>query len=213
MAALAAGSGPPAVYVTGPPGSGKTHLLLAACAHARQLHREAIYLPLAAAAGQLTGALDGLERADLVALDGLHAVIGQRADELALFDLHNRLLDAGKQVCYSANAAPDAWPALLPDLRSRLNHCARITLTVLDDAGRAEVLRRRAAACGLQMEPAAIDWLLRRHPRGMTELLTLVDHLDHASLAEQRRVTIPFLRRCLAAESATQPAVAATNPD
>jgi len=212
MAGFASGIGPAAVYVTGPPGSGKTHLLLAACAHARQLRRDAVYLPLAAAAGQLPRALDGLERADLVALDGLHAVIGQCADELALFDLHNRLRDAGKQVCYSANAAPDAWPALLPDLRSRLNHCARITLPVLDDAGRADVLRRRAAARGLQMEPGAIDWLLRRHSRGLTDLLTLIDRLDRASLAEQRRVTIPFLRRYLAAEPAGQPAAAATNP-
>jgi len=210
---LATGSGPSAVYLAGAPGTGKTHLLLAASAHALELGYQVAYLPLSAAAGKLDKALDALEHADLVALDGLESVIGQHEDEIALFHLHNRLHDAGKRVCYSAADIPDAWPAMLPDLRSRLNQCTRITLSALDDAGRAEVLRRRAAACGLQMEPAAIDWLLRRHPRGMTELLTLVDHLDHVSLAEQRRVTIPFLRRCLAAESATQPAVAATNPD
>jgi len=197
MAALAAGSGPLAVYVSGPSGSGKTHLLLATCAHAQELGRDAVYLPLAAAAGNVPRALDGLHQADLVALDGLDAVIGQRADELALFDLHNRLLDAGKAVCYSATAAPAAWPALLPDLRSRLNHCARITLTVLDDAGRADVLRRRAAARGLQMEPGAIDWLLRRLTRDLTNLTELLDHLDRASLAEQRRITVPFLRQRL----------------
>jgi len=197
MAALAAGSGPSAVYVSGPVGSGKTHLLLAACAHAQALGRDALYLPLAAATGNLPRALDGLHQADLVALDGLDAVIGQRADELALFDLHNRLLDAGKAVCYSATAAPAAWPALLPDLRSRLNHCTRLTLTVLDDAGRADVLRRRAARRGLHLEPAVIDWLLRRHTRNLGELTALLERLDHAALAEQRRITIPFLRRCL----------------
>jgi len=197
LAAAASGNGPSALYLAGPPGSGKTHLLLAASAHALEHGRTVAYLPLASAAGRLEQALDALEHADLIALDGLDAVIGQREDEIALFHLHNRLHDAGRRICYSARAAADAWPALLPDLRSRLNQCTRITLPALDDAGRGEVLRRRAARRGLQIDPAAIDWLLRRLARDLTNLTELLDHLDRASLAEQRRITVPFLRQRL----------------
>jgi len=195
LAALATGTGPSSLYLAGPPGSGKTHLLLAAAAHAQELGRTVAYLPLASAAGRLDQALDSLEYADLIALDGLDAVIGQREDDIALFHLHNRLRDAGKRVCYSANDIPDAWPAMLPDLRSRLNQCTRIILNPLDDAGRGEVLRRRATRRGLQIDDAAIDWMLRRLDRDLTNLTDLLDHLDRASLAEQRRVTVPFLRR------------------
>jgi len=197
LAASAAGSGPPSIYLTGPAGSGKTHLLLAASAHALELGRTLAYLPLASAAGRLEAALDALEHTDFIALDGLDAVIGHREDEIALFHLHNRLHDAGKHLCYSASAAADAWPAMLPDLRSRLNQCPRITLPTLDDAGRGEVLRRRAACRGLQIDPAAIDWLLRRLERDLANLTEILDHLDRASLAEQRRVTVPFLRQRL----------------
>jgi len=200
LTALAAGSGPSAVYLAGAPGTGKTHLLLAASAHALELGQQVAYLPLASAAGRLEQALDALERADLIALDGLDSVIGQREDEIALFHLHNRLHDAGRRVCYSASDIPDAWPAMLPDLRSRLNQCTRIPLDTLDDAGRGEVLRRRAMRRGLQIDPAAIDWMLRRLDRDLINLTELIDHLDRASLAEQRRVTVPFLRRMLPVE-------------
>jgi len=197
LSALITGSTPSAGYLAGASGTGKTHLLLAGVAAALELGQQVAYLPLGAASGRLEQALEALEHADLIALDGLDNVIGQHQDEIALFHLHNRLHDAGKRVCYSATGLPDTWPNLLPDLRSRLNQCTRIILTPLDDTGRAEALRRRAVRRGLQIEPAAINWMLHRLDRDLVNLTELINHLDRASLAEQRRITVPFLRRML----------------
>lgn len=188
-----------ALYLAGPAGTGKTHLLLAACAEAETAGRRTAYLPLAAAAGRLGEALEAFERADLLALDGLDAVAGAREDEIALFDAHNRARDAGRRLLYAARVAPDALPLTLPDLRSRLSQCTRLVLEPLDDAGRADVLRLRAQRRGLQMEDAAIDWLLRRVDRDLASLTELFDRLDRESLAAQRRLTVPFLRRVLGA--------------
>lgn len=186
-----------ALYLAGPAGTGKTHLLLAACAEAETAGRRTAYLPLAAAAGRLREALEAFEHADLVALDGLEAVAGTREDEVALFDAHNRARDAGRRLLYAARVAPDALPLTLPDLRSRLSQCVRLMLEPLDDAGRADVLRLRAQRRGLQLEDAAIDWLLRRVDRDLASLTELFDRLDRESLAAQRRLTVPFLRRVL----------------
>jgi DnaA family protein len=93
--------------------------------------------------------------------------------------------------------APDALPLALPDLRSRLSQCTRIMLAPLDDTGRREVLRLRAKRRGLAIDEAAIDWLLRRVDRDLSSLARLLDQLDRASLAEQRRITVPFLRQVL----------------
>lgn len=186
-----------ALYLAGPAGTGKTHLLLAACAEAETAGRRTAYLPLAAAAGRLREALEAFEHADLVALDGLDAVAGTREDEVALFDAHNRARDAGRRLLYAARVAPDALPLTLPDLRSRLSQCVRLMLEPLDDAGRADVLRLRAQRRGLQLEDAAIDWLLRRVDRDLASLTELFDRLDRESLAAQRRLTVPFLRRVL----------------
>ena len=196
LQALANGSGG-WLYVDGGPGTGKTHLALATCAAAEAAGRGAAYLPLAAAAGRLGEALESLAGPGLFALDGVEAIAGSDADELALFDFHNRVRAAGGGVLYAATATPAMLPPGLPDLRSRLAQCARIALQPLDDGGRAEVLRLRARRRGLQFDEAAIAWLLRRAGRDLAGLTAQLDALDRASLAAQRRVTVPFLREVL----------------
>lgn len=197
LQALAERAGADWLYLGGPAGVGKTHLALAACAAAEQAGRRAAYLPLRAAAGRLQEALEALEGNDLIALDGLETIAGDRDEEIALFDFHNRARPAGVGVLYAATANPDALPLTLPDLRSRLSQCARIALSPLDDEGRKEVLRQRAQRRGWAFDEAAIDWLLKRADRDLASLTGLLDELDRASLAAQRRITVPFLRQVL----------------
>jgi DnaA-homolog protein len=186
-----------ALYLAGPAGVGKTHLLLATCAAAEAAGRRVAYLPLVAAAGRLGDALLALEGNDLIALDGLDVIAGNREDEIALFDAHNRARAAGVALVYAARDIPDAIGLTLPDLRSRLGQCTRITLSPLDDDGRREVLQQRAQRRGLVLEEAALEWLLKRVGRELGGLTAMLDQLDRASLAAQRRVTVPFLRKTL----------------
>lgn len=197
LRALARDPGADWLYVDGASGTGKTHLALAVCAEAGQSGRRGAYLPLRAAAGRLGEALEAVEHAEVVALDGLEAIAGDRGDEEALFDFHNRARAAGRGVVYLANASPAALPLVLPDLRSRLAQCSRIALVALDDDGRRQVLGERARHRGLVLEEAALDWLLTRTGRDLAQLLPLLDRIDRESLAAQRRVTVPFLRHVL----------------
>lgn len=197
LAALAAAPGADWIYLAGAAKTGKTHLALGLCAAAEQQGRRAAYLPLAAAAGRARDALDALEGHDVVALDGLDAIAGRREDEVALFDFHNRVRAAGVNVLYTARGIPDAIGLALPDLRSRLQQCLRVMLDPLDDDGRRDVLRDRAQRRGLVLEDAALDWLLTRTDRDLGALVALLDRLDRASLAAQRRITVPFLRSVL----------------
>lgn len=197
LQALARAPGQDWLYVVGPARAGKTHLALATCAEAEQAGRRAAYLPLRAAAGRLRDALEALEGADLIALDGLEAIAGDRDDEVALFDFHNRSRAAGSNVLYLDRSGPAELALTLPDLRSRLGQCTRITLQALDDDGRRAVLRDRAQRRGLVLEDQAIEWLLTRTDRDLGQLLAALERIDRESLAAQRRVTVPFLRRAL----------------
>ena len=194
LQALASGETVDAAYLQGSGATGKTHLLIGGCTLATTLGRQASYLALANVRGRLRAASEGLD-ADLVALDDVDAIAGNRDDEVALFDLHNRLRDAGRSVLYAASAAPEALPLVLPDLRSRLSQCTRWTLPVLDDDARAELLRQRATTRGLDFDDAALDWMLRRCSRDLGTLTALFERLDRASLVAQRRLTVPFLRQ------------------
>ncbi|QJD68392.1 DnaA regulatory inactivator Hda [Xanthomonas campestris pv. badrii] len=198
LQALASGQAGDWLYLAGPAGTGKTHLALAMCAAAEQAGRSPAYLPLQAAAGRLCDALEALEGRSLVALDGVDSIAGQRDDEVALFDFHNRARAAGSTLLYTARQMPDGLALVLPDLRSRLSQCIRIGLPVLDDAARAAVLRDRAQRRGLALDDAAIDWLLTHSERELAGLVALLDRLDRESLAAKRRITVPFLRRVVA---------------
>jgi DnaA family protein len=183
------------LYLAGPTGSGKSHLLLAACAEASE--RRSTYLPLPAMAGRLEQALVGAESSGLVCMEGLDAIAGRREDEVALFHFHNRARAAGTRVIYAASAMPTTLAFVVPDLVSRLEQCTRLALTPLDEAGRRDVLTRRAARRGLELDDAVLDYLFRRVGRDLGTLTALLDRLDRESLAAQRRITVPFLRQML----------------
>ncbi|OCG81101.1 hypothetical protein XEULMG905_21000, partial [Xanthomonas euvesicatoria] len=114
LQALAAGHVSDWLYLSGPAGTGKTHLALSLCAAAEQAGRTPAYLPLQAAAGRLRDALEALEGRGLVALDGVESIAGRRDDEVALFDFHNRARAAGITLLYTARQMPDGLALVLP---------------------------------------------------------------------------------------------------
>ena len=75
----------------------------------------------------------------------------------------------------------------------------------LDEAGRIEALRLRAAQRGLQLPSETLDYLLKRMPRDLRSLFDILDALDEASLVAQRRLTIPFIRDALEKHAGTKP--------
>jgi DnaA-homolog protein len=197
LAAVAEGTQHGWAYVSGAAASGKSHLLLATAAAASERGRRVTYVPLAHSRGHLRELLAHQEQAELIALDGLDAIAGERDDEVALFDFHNRARVADRVVLYAARALPSALALELPDLRSRLSQCTQLPLALLDEDARRDVLRRRAESRGLMLDDAVLDYLFRRVGRDLASLTSLLDQLDRASLAAQRRITIPFLRGLL----------------
>ncbi len=198
LAAVAQAARDPAapwVFVSGPEGSGKTHLLITACQEGARQRSQ--YLPLAALGDQAEAALLAAEDFDLLAIDDVHALGGHRAAEFALFDVFKRGRARGATRLFAARAAPVRLPLVLPDLASRLSSCSRFALEPLDDAARRAVLRARAATRGFDLDDAVLEFLFRRYPRDLGALLALLDKVDRASLAAQRRVTVPFLRRII----------------
>lgn len=188
--------GAPWLYLHGPAGSGKSHLLMAACQSAGATGLGVQYLSLAKLS-DCAAAIRGVAGGDLLALDDLGAIAGQREAEHALFDLYNRAKAEGAALLFAAEATPTQLGLGLPDLRSRLGACTQFALKPLDDAERRDVFKAQAALRGIELDEGVLDWLFARHTRDLGALLDLLDRLDQASLAAQRRVTIPFLRELL----------------
>lgn len=185
------------LYVSGAAGSGKSHLLLATCVLAQKQNRRALYFPLSVFAGRLQEVLPDQENADIVCLDGLEHIAGNEQDEVALFHFHNRARAATATIIYAARQAPHGLSLLIPDLQSRLGQCTRLNLESLDDEGRRSVLSQRALQRGLELDEAVLDYMFKRVGRDLLTLTTLLDKLDRESMAAQRKITVPFLRKLL----------------
>jgi DnaA family protein len=188
--------------VYGAAGSGRSHLLQAACAEASRAGRPAAYLPLAQLRADGARILDGFEQLALVALDDLDAVAGDAAFEAALFTLYNGLAEHGRSLAIASAGSPAATPVRLPDLASRLAASEVHRLEPLAESEQPAALRRRAERRGLELPAETLAFLTRRAPRDFATLCRMLDALDTESLAAQRRLTVPFVRDWLARSDA-----------
>lgn len=189
---------PTTLYLAGPFGSGRTHLLIAACAAAGAAERSAQYLPLATLrGGDAAASIRAFGGSELLAIDDVDAIAGDGAAEHALFDLYNRCRAEGTSLVFAALSVPSQIGIGLPDLVSRLAACTQIALKPLGENERRDLLRARAGARGIELDDAVIDWLFARAKRDLASLIAVLDRVDRASLAAQRRVTVPFLRRLI----------------
>ncbi|MDX3904458.1 MAG: DnaA regulatory inactivator Hda [Pigmentiphaga sp.] len=187
-----------AVYLWGPAGCGRTHLL-----RALSDRPEALYLDSRSAVSdyQRTAQPDDTDACPaLIAIDDLHLLDEPRL--ACVFTLYNRWRESSATaMAFSLIVAGERAPAQLEireDLRTRLGWDLVFRLEVLSDAEKTDALVRQAASRGMQLAPEVINWILTHYERDMRQLSALLEALDRYSLAAKRPITLPLLRAMLA---------------
>jgi len=142
--------------------------------------------------------LADLEHVDVLAIDDVDKVAGDLAWERSLFVILNAYLSGSGALLLAASAPAAQCGFRLADVASRGAGAVTYRLAPLDDTERAAALRLHAAARGLTLDAAAVDFLLTRVARDMAVLTDWLARLDRASLTAQRRLTIPFIRELMA---------------
>lgn len=177
----------------GAAGTGKSHLLQAAC---RSVAASA-YLPLRQLLDHAPAVIADLGHLQCVAVDDVQAIAGHSDWERALLRLIDAAQASGGRWLLAGRPHPDTAGFVTPDLRSRLLWAGVHRLAPLDEAALADLMTRRLQARGLVCPPQVTRFVLRRASRDAADIIALVDAIDHASLAEQREVTIPLVRSLL----------------
>jgi len=187
---LAEGDEQVLIYITGPEGYGKTHLLQAAA----RLVDESMYIPLASIQSPAVEMFEGLETRQLLCIDDVEQLAGNNKMEVALFSLMKRIKDQSHSIVLAATTPPDQSGFDLNDLVSRLNGCMQYQLRSPDEADIRLYLKRDAGRRGIDLGDEVIDWIMTHMPRDMKSLSERMNKLDTESLRTQRRITIPFIK-------------------
>lgn len=190
-------SAEPLLFLWGPGGSGKSHLLQAACHFGHQHGRAVSYLPMTDLAEHGAEIFESLEQRQLVCIDDVDRITGDPRREHAVFNLFNELRAREHSLVVSAKAPPTELPTRLPDLRSRLSWGLVFRINPLDDENTQSAIELCARELGLEMPPKVVRYLMVHCHRDFGSLRTLLSQLDNATLAAQRKLTIPFIRQFL----------------
>ncbi len=182
------------LFLWGSAHAGKSHLLQAACQQAADSGLSVAYLPLTGIGDLQPEMFTGLENMSLVCIDDVQVLAGNTQCEEALFHLYNRMRDASSKLIVAGNVAPKALSLTLADLQSRLSWGPVFHLQELNDENKISALQLRAKARGFELTEEVGQFLIRRSARDMVSLFVLLDKLDEASLAQHRKLTIPFVR-------------------
>ena len=185
------------VYLFGASGSGKSHLLYAACVQAQEQGLVSQLLTMDECRLLSPRLLDDLEQRDLVCLDNIQAIAGELSWQTAVFDLYNRMLEQGKALIIVGNEAPHKLGFQLADLVSRLQACTAFQLRLLTDDDKQKLLQQKARLRGIDLPDEVARYLLNHQDRDIRALVAMLDKLDKATLVHQRKLTIPFVKDIL----------------
>jgi DnaA-homolog protein len=185
------------LYLSGPQGSGKSHLLNALCHAARERGLAAFYVALKRLPPEAAAGLEGLQTLDLVCVDDFDRVAGDPHWERALFRCFNEIRAARGRLLVSSGQPLSALPVGLPDLASRLAWGVRQSLQPPDDEGKLQILQQRARAMRIDVPLDVHNYLLRYGRRDLASLLSALERLKEAAFTGKRRITVPLARKVL----------------
>jgi DnaA family protein len=190
------------VYVFGVQGVGKSHLLQGCVLKAQEMGQEAVYISCSELVQipthQASDCLAGLENNALVCVDDIDCLVADSHWAQAWFHLYNKLMQQGNHLVMSATSNPRTIDCSLNDLRSRLQLANVFQLNALDEVASGQLLQAKAKQKGLQLTDEQVAYIFSRSPRGLANLLVVLDLLDAASWHEKRRITIPFIKQVMA---------------
>lgn len=194
---LTTSAGEQFIYFWGASGTGRSHLLQACCQQATVLNQSCVYFPMEQIVALDPDLFVDLEMLDLVCIDDIQNIAGQKIWEESLFHLYNRIRETNTRLVISANAAPRDLALNLSDLKSRLAWGMTFQIHPLTDIDKLEALRLSAQQRGFILSDDVGQFLIKHCSRETKALFNILSELDAASLSAKHRLTIPFVKAVL----------------
>lgn len=186
------------VFLLGPRGTGKTHLLLSVVAELDKRKVSNGYLSAAIlndlSSEEASALLSAVENYRYIIIDDLNDLVWSEPMQQAFFSLFNFVRDTGRCLVIASSLSIEQMDIQLRDLVSRLNSSVVLRLKPSEDAEKLEVLQLLAHQRGLQLAEDALSFIIKRSHRDLGSLISVLEQLDRASWEAQHKLTIPFIK-------------------
>ncbi len=184
------------IYLWGTAGTGKTHLIQAVGQTANTQNKSYFSFALNQTLPP-PSLLDGLEQLDLVCFDNIENIAGNIEWEQAFFNFFNVHRDNNKHLLLSAHCPPKFLSIQLPDLKTRMSWGLTLKLKALTEEQQLNALMFKANDLGFKIPLTVGRFLMSHYARDLPSIWQLLDKIEHATLAEKRKITIPFLKQIM----------------
>ncbi|MGB0665120.1 MAG: DnaA regulatory inactivator Hda [Pontibacterium sp.] len=186
------------VYLWGDSGSGRSHLLQATCHAAAVSGQKPLYLPMKKLMAQMRPeVLMGVEDSDVICIDSIEALVGNKEWQEATFHLFNRIIQHNRLLVIAGNAEPYSLGIELKDLVTRLNSGVAHWIHRLSKEDVQRVIKNRIIARGMRIDDPVVEYITDHASLDLRDVTKLIETLDQKSLAEKARLTKTFVKRVL----------------
>ena len=185
------------LLIYGAKDSGKTYLLQALCNQFNNQGKSSFFLPMRQAIELSVDILDSLENIELVCIDGLESLVGNKAWEIGLFNLINRSFNSNNRLIFTSANNIDGMNFELKDLDSRLRKIQSHELHSLVDDDILYALKHIANLRSIELGFKEAQYLLTYANRNISDLVQILESLDQLSMEMKRRITIPLIKEVI----------------
>ena len=185
------------LLIFGTKDSGKTYLLQALCNHFSNQGKSSFYLPMKQAKELSVDILESLESMELVCIDGIESIVGNKVWEIGLFNLINRSLNSENRLIFTSSKNIDVMNFELKDLDSRLRKIQSHELYALADDEILSALKHIANLRSIELGSKEAQYLLTYANRNISDLVQILESLDQLSMEMKRRITIPLIKEVI----------------
>lgn len=189
------GFGEQQIFLWAKAGQGKSHLLQACCHYAQAHEFNSFYFDLARYSLHKPAIFLGLDDFEVVCVDNVDAITGQKKWEEALCAFMQRHYERGHRLIIAATHLPNYMTLSTPNMKTSLSWGLMIQLKTLVDTHSVDALIFKADALGFELSPQVGRFLMIQHHNDIEDLWKVLEQLDKASLAAKRKLTVPFLKQ------------------
>ena len=185
------------LLIFGAKDSGKTYLLQALCNQYNDKGKSSFFLPMKQAIELSVDILESLENIELVCIDGIESIVGNKVWEIGLFNLINRSLNSQNRLIFTSSKNINFMNFELKDLYSRLRKIQSHELHTLEDDEILSAVKHIANLRSIELGSKEAQYLLTYANRNISDLVQILESLDQLSMEMKRRITIPLIKEVI----------------